>query len=239
MVDVPSSLLPKLRCSLCDGYLSVSPVMVSTESQICGRCFRILPEQAKRKYVRETGLEAVAEILTFPCRYRGQGCAFRVHFDEAEDHERECPHRRFAQTEETYGSNDETDPLIGDALSRERSLSVKCQSKELRLEGKYSLRQNGGLMKYTMDISAGEGRALCLQSEHYIKPGIAHLKTKLPLRGPPLLNNHRSGGVGGARSPSNSYHRHILTLFSNQSKSPSKARSLYETPQRTSTATSK
>lgn len=176
MVDIPRSILNKLRCSRCEGYLSISPVMVTTGAQICGKCFKILPAEEKRRYVREIGLEAVAEMLIFPCRYHQQGCRYDVLFNNGEDHERECPHRHILQysnqTAEADDNNDSTNPH---SLFPNNSLAVKCQSMELRLESKYSLKQynqskSNALLRYTMDIGARAGYALCLQSEQYINP---------------------------------------------------------------------
>lgn len=200
MVDIPKSILNKLQCSRCEGYLSISPVMVTTGAQICGKCFKILPAEEKRRYVREIGLEAVAEMLIFPCRYHRQGCLFEVLFNNGEDHERECPHRHILQylneTAEADDNNDSTNPLLNagshstDALFRDSSLSVMCQSKELRLASEYSLKQNNQsknnvLLKYTIDIGASSGYALCLQSEQYIKPVEIKVEGAITLKNSP------------------------------------------------------
>lgn len=190
MVDIPKSILNKLRCSRCEGYLSIAPVMVTTAgAQICGKCFKILPTDERRRYVREIGLEAVAEMLIYPCRYHQQGCKFQILFNNGEDHERECPHRHSLY--ENQINNDVNDPLLVDSQSlfRDNPLSVQCQSNELRLEGKYSLKQNqqsknNALLKYTIDIGATSGYALCLQSEQYLKP------VEIKLEGAIALKNH-------------------------------------------------
>lgn len=180
MVDIPKSILNKLHCSQCEGYLSISPVMVTTGAQICGKCFKILPADEKRRYVREIGLEAVAEMLIFPCRYHQQGCRFQILFDKGEDHEKECPYQHILQyphqTAEVDDNNDSTSAMLSvNSLFHNSTLSVNRLSKELRLESKYSLKQsnqskNKASLKYTIDISANNGYTLCLQSEQYLRP---------------------------------------------------------------------
>lgn len=164
MVDVPKSLLNQLRCSQCEGYLSIGPLMVTTVGvQICGKCYKILPADEKRKYVRQVGLEAVAaQMLIFPCRYHQQGCTVQILFNEGEDHERECPHRQILLQDDSNDCPD-VNPTV---------ITVERQTKELHLQSKYSLKpnKNNAVLKYTIDIGASSGYALCLQSEQYLKP---------------------------------------------------------------------
>lgn len=151
--------------------MSIAPVMVTTGAQICGKCFKILPVAEKRRYVREIGLEAVAEMLIFPCRYHQQGCRYDVLFNNGEDHERECPHRHILQYSNQTAETDD----INDTNPPQSQLTVKCQSRELKLESNYTLKQHNqsnsnALLKYTLDVGASAGYALSLQSEQYINP---------------------------------------------------------------------
>ncbi|KAF5275839.1 hypothetical protein FQR65_LT04077 [Abscondita terminalis] len=94
MLKLKPSLLQKLKCVRCDGYLRVAPVMITSDKcQICGKCFKILPLKDKEKCVRLEAYEAVAEMLLFPCRYSVEGCQFQFSFNEVNNHELECSYR--------------------------------------------------------------------------------------------------------------------------------------------------
>ncbi|KAJ3627830.1 hypothetical protein MTP99_015179 [Tenebrio molitor] len=117
MLDVPKHILKKLQCVQCGGYLSNGPIMVNKHNeQLCGRCFKISPESVKTEYVRQVGLEAVAELLIFPCRYNIQGCPYTSQWNKGIDHEAGCPHRY------------DTLPLE-EILSSKHNISNECLSK--------------------------------------------------------------------------------------------------------------
>ncbi|KAJ3664689.1 hypothetical protein Zmor_000239 [Zophobas morio] len=94
MLELPNHVLEKLQCAKCGGYLSCGPIVIDQDlQQLCGRCFKILPDDVKSRCVRQIGLEAVAEVLIFPCRYRVQGCIYTFPYDSGGEHELMCQHR--------------------------------------------------------------------------------------------------------------------------------------------------
>lgn len=132
MFKVRTDILQKLKCSLCEGYLNISPIMVkSDKSQICGKCFKILPLEEKMKCVRQVGYETLAEMLLFPCRYNLQGCQSEFPLNEADNHELECPFRFTA-----LGSNGESleveyeDPMLYRNIPYVSDGNVLVQEKE-------------------------------------------------------------------------------------------------------------
>lgn len=94
MLKVPQRILDKLICAHCGDYLSVGPIALNENSdQVCGRCYRIMTEDKRTNYVQQIGLEAVAELLIFPCRYYTLGCLHTFQFNNENGHEATCPFR--------------------------------------------------------------------------------------------------------------------------------------------------
>ncbi|KAJ8957911.1 hypothetical protein NQ318_001908 [Aromia moschata] len=87
---IPEDAINSIRCSLCDNYLSVPPIMVISEDgkeNQCGRC-----QQIKcRAYMRNVYFENIARFLSFPCTFKN--CEERLPWGKVEEHEEVCPYR--------------------------------------------------------------------------------------------------------------------------------------------------
>lgn len=80
------ALVDKLRCSLCNNYLSYCPVFLNEFGNICGRCCNDGP-------TRNFAYEKLAYEFMFPCRYRSNGCDEELTMPRIIDHEPICPVR--------------------------------------------------------------------------------------------------------------------------------------------------
>lgn len=90
-MKVPDTVLPRLLCDNCDGYLSRGPVfMLDTGTNRCGRC--TAPKVGAR---RNRAYEELATLVTFPCRYVEEGCRAQVTFEKNQEHENACEFRPF------------------------------------------------------------------------------------------------------------------------------------------------
>ncbi|KAG5900055.1 hypothetical protein JTB14_016029 [Gonioctena quinquepunctata] len=81
--SLPEHVFEKLKCKLCDGYLSVSPISGSTGSYTCGRCD---PSADTNELYEE-----LARHLSFPCSY--ESCKIKISWNDVGNHEKICPHR--------------------------------------------------------------------------------------------------------------------------------------------------
>lgn len=81
----------KLKCCVCQLYLSVPPVTRTQKGFCCGRCSRKSQE-------REALYETAVENLKFPCRYQNNGCMVAMQFgrNSLKTHETICDYRMFA-----------------------------------------------------------------------------------------------------------------------------------------------
>ncbi|KAJ8978195.1 hypothetical protein NQ317_013141 [Molorchus minor] len=94
MFQIPQCVLENLKCALCDGYLNIKPLMIKPDGeQICGNCTEIIPIEEKEKCLRQIGLETLAQLFVFPCRYHRQGCKHRFAWNTDNSHEEICPYR--------------------------------------------------------------------------------------------------------------------------------------------------
>ncbi|KAJ8929365.1 hypothetical protein NQ314_017946 [Rhamnusium bicolor] len=79
-----------LKCSLCDHFLSVSPVSIISDDGLkykCGRCHPIRTHVETRAIMYEN----LAKYMTFPCIYKD--CDKKLNWHQVKDHESKCPHR--------------------------------------------------------------------------------------------------------------------------------------------------
>ncbi|XP_023015410.2 uncharacterized protein [Leptinotarsa decemlineata] len=78
-----------LKCSLCNGYLSVPPIKSSVDGTRyqCGRCDFLDPQINVRNFT----YERVAKFMCFPCIYKG--CEEKLPWTAVKDHELTCPSR--------------------------------------------------------------------------------------------------------------------------------------------------
>ncbi|XP_057655753.1 uncharacterized protein LOC130893538 [Diorhabda carinulata] len=87
---IPDNILAQLKCSLCEGYLSVPPIMVISEDgdkYKCGRCYLIKTVVSNPAII----YELLANIMLFPCNY--PDCNIKIPFADVKDHEKICEHR--------------------------------------------------------------------------------------------------------------------------------------------------
>lgn len=95
MFHVSETILNKLRCNLCDGYLNAEPVVVKEGNQICAKCYKILPKEEKELCVRQISFEALGSCLVFPCRFHKMGCSHTFTWNNENGHETLCKKRYF------------------------------------------------------------------------------------------------------------------------------------------------
>lgn len=78
--------LEELKCSSCECYLSVGPVTIGPNGNICGRC----PAKGIN-HVENKTVETLAKAYEFPCRYDSNGCTVNLPFGtQMLEHESEC-----------------------------------------------------------------------------------------------------------------------------------------------------
>ncbi|KAB0802019.1 hypothetical protein PPYR_04205 [Photinus pyralis] len=195
MLKLKSDVLEQLKCTRCEGYLDVAPVMITPEKcQICGKCYKILPLEERKACVRQVAYETVAEMLLFPCRYHVYGCECQFAFNQGISHETECLFRFDASklaeiTEEIYEEVLLYEP-VGSASGRDLAPSesklnspinftILDTSQNVAVESTYILKENGlsnypAIIKYNTCIFGNEskGSALLLTTakfNHYIR----------------------------------------------------------------------
>lgn len=87
-INLSDNILENLRCYVCSGYLSSSPIRVLPNgSCICGRC---LPVDKSTATCRIFALEAILNNVVFPCPNRVSGCKALIHFNRTIEHESKC-----------------------------------------------------------------------------------------------------------------------------------------------------
>lgn len=88
-MEVPSSVLQKLKCENCENYLSRGPVLMLDDGESrCGRCLE--PEEGAK---RNKHYEELAQLMAFPCRYKENGCEAKIPFEDNKVHEDACAYR--------------------------------------------------------------------------------------------------------------------------------------------------
>ncbi|KAJ8929155.1 hypothetical protein NQ314_018179 [Rhamnusium bicolor] len=88
--DLPEPEVDTLKCSICDNYLSMSPILIVSADgpdQVCGRCKDI----PKFKLIRNIAFEKLAKFVKFPCIY--EICPEKIAWGEARRHELICSQR--------------------------------------------------------------------------------------------------------------------------------------------------
>lgn len=156
MLQIPQHILDGLRCYLCNGYLSVKPILVRPENQqVCGKCYKTLSNEEKYKCVRQIGLEHLAVLLNFPCRYNVSGCGFTFKFNDKNTHEEECQYRY--RTIRSPGTQE--DCVISHYLGTFAN-EINVHSDEIQAVFSYEIKENKYSkdlknLNYTLDIRSG------------------------------------------------------------------------------------
>ncbi|KAK5641467.1 hypothetical protein RI129_010014 [Pyrocoelia pectoralis] len=86
--DLSQDIVNTLLCSICDGYLSCSPVMEVNGDLICGRC-----DTNSTNAVLQVAYEKAMSNFVFPCRFDKHGCEERLLFNSSMEHEKQCKYR--------------------------------------------------------------------------------------------------------------------------------------------------
>ncbi|KAJ3644483.1 hypothetical protein Zmor_022208 [Zophobas morio] len=89
---VPSDLTAKLKCCVCNNYLSYFPISLCSNGQnLCGRC-----NPPKNTTCQQNqSFEILCQSVKFPCRYHSEGCLEELVPNEVPQHERTCVFREF------------------------------------------------------------------------------------------------------------------------------------------------
>lgn len=161
MYRIPQYILDKLKCSLCEGYLSVKPLVIRAEDQqICGKCFKLLPTVEKDKCVRQIGLETLAEVLIFPCRYKDWGCNFTFGWCDEKDHEKECTFRLgYLSVEDDHRKSNQSYQNYQNIWKNE----FKAHSEDLNATFNYKINETSQVLAYKLRIT-GNSEKYCLTS---------------------------------------------------------------------------
>lgn len=90
------SLLTLLECPVCLDHITPPIKQCSKGHLVCTDCFPRLPHcptcRSAMSEERNLGMEQVARLLKFPCRYHPMGCTESYPLSQKEEHERNCPY---------------------------------------------------------------------------------------------------------------------------------------------------
>lgn len=160
MYRIPQYILNNLRCSLCDGYLSVKPVVIKPEDQqICGKCFKLMPTEEKDKCVRQIGLETLAEVLIFPCRYNNLGCDYTFGWCDDKEHEKECPYRSALLSVDSGSRNS------AHSFANYHENKLRAQSDDLIVNFQYTIEEIKQTLAYKLRIEGNTDRKIIIASD--------------------------------------------------------------------------
>ncbi|XP_018575680.1 uncharacterized protein LOC108914355 isoform X2 [Anoplophora glabripennis] len=89
-----NKLLSEIECLVCADYMRPPIYMCPTGHSLCGKCKAKLSKcpLCSRQFgdTRNYSLERIAEIITYPCRYKYQGCNFAGNLENITQHELVC-----------------------------------------------------------------------------------------------------------------------------------------------------
>ena len=90
------SLLTLLECPVCLDHITPPIKQCVKGHLVCTDCFPRLPHcptcRSGMSEERNLGMEQVARLLKFPCRYHPMGCTESHPLAQKEEHERNCPY---------------------------------------------------------------------------------------------------------------------------------------------------
>ena len=90
------SLLTLLECPVCLDHITPPIKQCVKGHLVCSDCFPRLPHcptcRSPMSEERNLGMEQVARLLKFPCRYHPMGCTESYCLAQKEEHERNCPY---------------------------------------------------------------------------------------------------------------------------------------------------
>ena len=86
--DLPKEVVKKLRCFVCNKYLSCGPMKQENGNLICGRC-----NSSDLNTGLQMAFQKIMENFKFPCQYDEQGCEEHLLFNTSIEHETTCRYR--------------------------------------------------------------------------------------------------------------------------------------------------
>lgn len=139
---------------------------------MCGKCFELLPLHEQGKCVKQVGLEAVAALIKFPCRFYKSGCQQTFALNEPTNHEESCPYNQHLHCdrskEVTYDQvhqnnnsyqNVEYTVTYGNVIS-----DLNFRLRENHLRSSFNL-------KFNMNLKGTNGYRLLLQKNNEVRAG--------------------------------------------------------------------
>lgn len=91
-----NKMLSELECPICTDYMLPPIYMCSTGHSLCGLCKTKLSKcpscDTDFSEARNYSLEKISEIVTYPCKYKHQGCDFVANHKDITFHEVKCPY---------------------------------------------------------------------------------------------------------------------------------------------------
>lgn len=173
MYRIPQHILNNLRCSLCCGYLSVKPLMIRAENQqVCGKCYKLLPAEEREKCVRQIGLEAIAEVIVFPCRYNILGCPHTYGWCDEKEHEKECPYRSECLSDENDKRENVASYVHNVKRIGETSNELRAYSEDIAATFQFKLSDSSQILIYKLTIQGNDDKKVSITSNDYIKDNI-------------------------------------------------------------------
>ncbi|KAF2879729.1 hypothetical protein ILUMI_26447 [Ignelater luminosus] len=136
--------LNHLYCSICKGYLSSSPIRLSSDgSNICGRCS---PLNRDVPVYRQSSLEAILSSALFPCKYRPNGCSMKLTFDCTHDHENICSYRKLDRSDSPQPGCSMQEESNNNGEIEQRTFVLENAELRVKVDGdnkSFSIKNNG------------------------------------------------------------------------------------------------
>ncbi|KAF5285363.1 hypothetical protein FQR65_LT13253 [Abscondita terminalis] len=83
---LPEIVAIKLKCNMCQAYLSCGPIKMQKNNYICGRC----TVTKGCEVVMQPLFENAMANFTFPCKFDKEGCLQQIPFNSSQLHESSC-----------------------------------------------------------------------------------------------------------------------------------------------------
>lgn len=95
-IQLSKEILNKLRCSVCDEYLSYGPISIlANKGSVCGRCPYLVLDKNKPVLKNDIYEVLAKSLVLFPCRYHSLGCKSVLDMDNIPKHEDSCRFKPF------------------------------------------------------------------------------------------------------------------------------------------------
>ncbi|XP_030767621.1 uncharacterized protein LOC115891313 [Sitophilus oryzae] len=146
---VSADLLDKLRCHLCNLYLSVFPIYINDKGNefICGRC----NVQHEDKYIRDGSYEDIAQYIIFPCAHSVNGCKQQMCPQKLALHELCCAFRKLDCPNRSY-----SDCVWKGSINKLRDHFENSHRALFINDGKFEINFNNSLREYLLFFTENE-----------------------------------------------------------------------------------